>query len=274
MTGENMVSIVTAAHNAESTITETLGSVRAQTYSDWELVVVSDGSTDGTRDIIQNYAEAETRIRLENVTRVGKSPARNLGIGAARNKWLLFLDADDLLAPIQIELMIDAVAPNPSLNAVHCGWARMALDGMLSVYDHPSYEGDLFEVLAKRSPFPIHACLVERTLVEKVGGFDPTMITCEEWDLWQRIARTGAKFGAVSEVLAIYRMRPASASLDALQMLQDGFTVLHQGHSADPRVPHVHPAHAKGSPFNELAQQRLYYACWCAGLLIGKQRDT
>src|SRR5437763_303868 len=84
------------------------------------------------------------------------------------------------------------------------------------------------------------------SFVEAVGGFAPSLRTCEDWDLWQRVARTGARFGVVREVLALYCMQPASASVDGPQMLADGLRVITQGHAPDRRVPNPHPAYADG----------------------------
>ena len=67
--------------------------------------------------------------------------------------------------------------------------------------------GDMFAVFARHSAFAMHACIVRRLLVDAVGGFDTSLRTCEDWDLWQRIARTGSRFGVIREVLAFYRMR-------------------------------------------------------------------
>src|SRR4029077_8559378 len=95
---------------------------------------------------------------------------------------------------------------------------------------------DLFQVLTRCCAFAIHACVVRRSLVETVGGFDPDLSTCEDWDLWQRIARTGARFARVPEALALYRMRAASASLHARRLLADGLRVIDRRPGPDPRV--------------------------------------
>ena len=111
-------------------------------------------------------------------------------------------------------------------------------------------------------------------MVEKVGKFDTSLRTSPDWDLWQRIARTGARFGAVREVLAFYRMSPNAASLDACQLFNDGMRVLRQGHVPDPRVPNSHPDHEKGEPPEQVRTQEFYLLSWCAGLMLGAGKDA
>lgn len=268
------VSIVVPAYNAAGTIACTLDSVLAQSHAAWHAVVVDDGSTDETGRIVAEYALRDPRITLVRQANGGESAARNAGIAQAAFEWLLFLDADDWIAPAYLARMTDALRAEPLLDAVHCGYTRVAADGSQSVEPYEPPTGDLFPVLARRSAFPVHACVVRTALVRDVGLFDTTLKTSPDWDLWQRIARTGATFGAVREVLAFYRMSPASASLDARQVFTDGLRLLKQGLVADPRVPRAHPAYAAGLADGRLETQEFYLLCWCAGLALGTGRDA
>jgi peptidoglycan/xylan/chitin deacetylase (PgdA/CDA1 family)/SAM-dependent methyltransferase len=269
------VSIVIPAHNAAETIAETIESLLAQTYQGWEAIVVDDGSTDGTAQIAASFAERDARIRvISQPQQGGVSTARNTGIASSHYYWLLFLDSDDWISPQHLERMMDTLAFDPTLDAVHCGSARVAPDGTLIPEEFWPPSGDLFSTLARQSAFPIHACIVRRSLVEVVGGFDTSLRTCEDWDLWQRIARTGARFGAVREVLSFYRMRANSVSLDGFQMFVDALRVLKQGHKPDTRVKNPHPDHANGLPIELLPSQVFYCLGWCAGLALGCGKDA
>jgi hypothetical protein len=268
------VSVVIPAHNAAKTIVETLESLLAQTFTDWETIVVDDGSSDGTAAIATSYAGKDSRIRVISQPKMGVSATRNTGIKLARFDWLLFLDADDLIVPQYLERMTHELASKPGLDAIYCNWARVARDGTLVKEEFYSQAGDMFSIFARHALFPIHACVIRRSLVVAVGGFDISLRTCEDWDLWQRIARTGAQFGAIDETLALYRMQPVSASTDAFQMLTDGLRVLRQGHMPDIRVQNPHPDHVNGLPCEELIKQLYYLPCWCAGLLIGSGKDA
>ena len=267
------VSVIIPAYNAAGTLAETLESLLAQTHGGWEAIIVDDGSTDRTAEVANRYTAEDRRMRLVRRANGGESAARNTGIAEARYEWLLFLDADDWIAPTHLERLTGELAADPRLDAVHCGYARVTKDGtrMPEKYTPPS--GDLFRTLARRAAFPVHTCIVRRSLVALVGSFDTSLKKSPDWDLWQRIARTGAQFGTVREVLAYYRMQPNSASLDARQLLRDGLRVLAQGHAPDPRVRNPHPSHAQGLPREQMPEQQYYLLSWCAGLMIGRGED-
>ncbi len=267
------VSVVIPAHNAAETIAETLRSLQAQTRDSWEAIVVDDGSTDSTAAIVQGFADRDERIRLLRIRQAGEAGARNAALDVSRHDWVLFLDADDWIASTHLARLTAELARNPALDAVHCGSARVTRDGTLTVERYEPPEGDLFPVLARRAAFPVHACLVRRSLVEAVGRFDTSLRKSADWDLWQRIARTGAQFGAVREVLAFYRMRPNAASLEAVPLFEDGMRVLKQGHSPDPRVSNPDPQHASGEAPELVRTQEFYLLCWCAGLMLGSGQD-
>lgn len=265
-------SVILPARNAAATLAETLASLRAQTFPDWEALVVDDGSTDRTAEIAREAAAVDARIRLVSGPGQGPGAARNAGLAQARADWLLFLDADDLLEPAHLDRMAASLAEGEWDGAV-CGWARRAADGRRGPAHLPE-DGDLFARLARYCAFAIHACVVRRSRVEEVGGFDPSLLTCEEWDLWQRIARSGARFARIPEVLALYRLRPGSVSHDPRRLLEDGLRVIGCGHAPDPRVPRPDPADAAGCPPHELPSARLLFSCWAAGLALGRGEDA
>jgi len=268
------VSVIIPAWNAADTIAATLQSLITQSHAEWEAVVVDDGSTDATADIARRFADRDARIRMVQQQNGGEAAARNAGLATAVHDWLLFLDADDWIAPQHLARLTHELAADASLDAVFCSHARVAADGTRILDPFMPPAGDMFATWARRSAFPIHACIVRRRLVEDVGRFDTTLRKSADWDLWQRVARTGARFGAVRDVLAFYRMQPQAASLDARQMLRDGLVVLRRGHAPDARVPRPHPDHARGAPPDQVVTQAWYLLGWCAGLMIGQDQDA
>ncbi|MEP9410710.1 MAG: glycosyltransferase [Candidatus Brocadia sp.] len=268
------ISIIIPAHNAAGTLAETIESVRAQTFTDWEAIVVDDGSSDGTAAIATSYAGKDSRIRVISQPKMGVSAARNTGIKQARFDWLLFLDGDDWLSPQHLEYMTNALKADPGLYAVHCGWVHVTPEGSLLEEGFCKQSGDIFELVASTCPFTIHACVVRRSIVTAVGGFDTSLASAEDWDLWQRIARTGAHFGAVPKTLSFYRMRPGSASKNGLRLFVDGRRVIEKGHTSDPRVPNPHPQHVNGRSVVQLQRAVLEHAFWCAGISIGVGYDA
>jgi glycosyltransferase involved in cell wall biosynthesis len=268
------VSVIIPAFNASKTIADTLQSLVMQTSPDWEAIIVDDGSTDGTDAVARECAGIDQRFLIVQQVNGGEAAARNTGIHRARYDWLLFLDSDDWISPVYLQRMTAKLVADPTLDAVHCAYARVTADRETVVEKYQPPSGDLFPILARRAAFPVHACIVRKSLVEQIGGFDVSLKTSPDWDLWQRIARTGAQFYAIPEVLAFYRMSPKGASLDADQLFKDGLRVLKQGHAPDLRVPKPHPKHIKGLPRKDVRTQEFYLLSWCAGLLIGSGRDA
>ncbi|PSB45447.1 glycosyl transferase family 2 [Cyanosarcina cf. burmensis CCALA 770] len=266
------VSAIVPAYNAAATISKTLESLFAQSFPHWEAIIVNDGSSDDTLAIATQFAERDSRIRVVSQSQTGVSAARNTGIKEAKYDWLLFLDADDWILPPHLERLIQAVERAPNLDAVYSGWARVTPDGSL-LFEQCVWQPDsIFEALARNNVFVIHSCIVRRSLVTSVGGFDPSFRTCEDWDLWQRIARTGARFGSIPDALARYLMRSDSATTSMQQLLKDGLRVIETGHSPDPRVQNPAPAYAEGM-LAAVAGAKLDYVCWTAGLVLGHNGD-
>ena len=267
-------SVIVPAHNAGTTLNKTLDSLLSQTISDWEAIVLDDGSSDQTADIAAGFAQKNERFRFFQQKQKGKSAARNAALKKARFDWVLFLDSDDWILQDYLERMRNALRQRPELDAIHCGWKRVTFDGQEDVSMHCPPQTDLFEVFSRYCALPIHACIVRRSLVQAVGDFDETLHTSEDWDFWQRIARTGARFGAVPDVLARYRMSRGSASMDAGQLLTDGLCVIDRAHAADPRMAELHLVHGSGLPQKDSAAKKLLLLCWAAGILIGQKKSV
>ena len=268
------VSVIIPARNAGETLEATLESLRVQTDPDWEAIVIDDGSTDATVAIAERFAERDRRFRVVSQANRGVSAARNTGIGLARYDWLLFLDADDWIVLQHLERMTQVLKADDSLDAIYCGWAYVTPDGHEVFKELGRDLGDLFALHAEECPFAIHAYVVRRALVKAVGAFDTDLVVCEDWDLWQRIARTGARFGAVHEMLAPCRVRAGSASMDGRRTLADGLRVLQQGHAPDTRVSKPHLVYPEGLPADRLVERKFYLLCAAAGLVIGREEDA
>src|SRR5208282_906368 len=144
------------------------------------------------------------------------------------------------------ERMAGMLVADRTLDAVHCGWRRILPSGVLGPARLGFDNGDLFEYFAFQCCFPIHACVLRRDLAVAVGGFDASLSTCEDWDFFQRIARAGARFERVPEVLAFYQARANSASQDSRRCLNDARVVLYRGHGRDPRMRSTAQVHVEG----------------------------
>ena len=260
-----VVSVVVPAYDAAPTIASTLSRLKGQSFSDFEVIVVDDGSTDETASLAEGAALQDPRIRLLRTSNGGVSSARNAGLDVATGRWVLFLDADDWLHDDFLKRMLAALAGRPGSRVARCRHARVAPSGA-EIAGPPSDpdQQHFFETLARRATGASHAYLTETTLVREVGGFDETLAICEDWDLWQRVARTGAGLATVPQVLAYYRMQTDSLSSDGARLLRDARTVLVRGMSADARVPRPDPRWALGVPAYDVDVALQPIALWCA----------
>lgn len=268
------VSVIIPAYNGAQTITKTLQSLQEQTFSDWEAIVVNDGSTDDTITVVEAFQQQEQRIRLINQKNQGLSGARNTGVIHSNYDLLLFLDADDWIYPQHLEKLTQKLKSDPSLDVVYCGWAYVTPKGEVVSTNFADLTGDLFIPFTEYCVSVVHTFLVPKYLVETLGKFDHSLRSCEDWALWQRIARTGVRFGAVEDVLAAYRMSPNSMSRNGLQLLQSGCMVLERGHTPDPLLPTQHPVYPQGAPLKNLIRNKFDLLYACAGYLIGGGKDA
>jgi hypothetical protein len=266
------ISVIIAAHNAAETIAETLTSLLEQTWPHWEAIVVENASRDATAEVVEPFT-LDPRIRLIRLPTAGVSAARNVGIASARGDWLHFLDADDWVHPHFLAHMRTALAGDTQFGAAHCEWVRVLPDGR-TFHVADQHNEDDFTRLSRYCAFVPVATLVPTHMVRAVGGFDAMLLTCEDWDLWQRLARAGVRFAYVPELLAYYRVRPASASLQARQLLINGLQVIQRGHGPDPRVPQPLPQYAAGMAPAQLPQKVFALLAWSSALLVGHSADA
>ncbi|MGB7160305.1 MAG: glycosyltransferase, partial [Tepidisphaeraceae bacterium] len=268
------VSVIIPAHNSAETVEETLRSLVAQTWPHWEAIVIDDGSTDATATLVRRFIETEPRVRLIEQPKSGVSAARNNGIDQIRTDWMCFLDADDIFLPDYFQKMTDALAADPTLDAVTCGWARLLPDGSRFDFNNRPPGIDLFEALAHDCVITIHTVVIKVDIVRRAGKFDTSLRTCEDWDLWQRIARCGCRFGRLDDTLCLYRTRPGSASFDASRLIQDSLVVVRRAHEPDPRVTDPDPRHANGITKPVPLVKQWYHLCWFASLALGRGQES
>src|SRR5690242_2607550 len=177
------ISIITPTFDAAASLPRMLDSVSRQKLSDWEHIIVIDGAYDDSLAIATAAAALDARIRVIEQANAGASAARNRGIDAARGTWLLFLDADDTIAPSHLKRLLARGARDADV--VCSGYIRRDAAGRkVGTYRVPPLDADPFRAIVEMPPTAIHAILVRRDAVRAVGGFDPALRTNEDWDLW------------------------------------------------------------------------------------------
>ncbi len=274
MTADLRTSVIIPARDAEKTIPQTLDSLLAQTDREWEALIVDDGSIDQTPAIVAEYAAVDSRfVALQSFGR-GASTARNIGISCAKGERILFLDSDDWIDRHFLAKMNSALNNNPAAVAAYCNDCRVMPDGSETpARSNPRIGENPFEAFARTCATAIHSVLVKRRAVQEAGGFDINLCTCEDWDLWQRIARAGGNWVHVDEKLSYYRATDHSLTENVEQMLVDAQIVITRGFSHDERVAHPAPEHRAGASTTykgTAAAAYAYFAFWCAGVECGR----
>ena len=199
----NRVSVIIPAYNAAAFVKDALDCALAQTYPEIEVVVVNDGSTDNTAEILAGYGD---RVRVHHQANAGLSAARNIGAAVASGDWLAFLDADDQWMPGKIEAQIATVGDRAwsYTNRLNFG-ARGDVPELQSEVSE-MVDGDVFVPLLLRGNFiTVSSVMIRKALFNSVGGFVHQKGGCEDWDLWLRIASQRHEIAYDAEPLVRYR---------------------------------------------------------------------
>lgn len=196
-------------YNGASYLGQSVGSVQAQTLQDWELVVVDDGSGDDSWAVLTAIAAADPRVRIFRQPNSGAGAARNRALREARGRYTAFLDSDDTWNPRFLELMAAALEATPNAGIAYCGWQSLGVEGgRAAPFVPPDYENpSKLENLLENCRWPIHGALTRSTLIHECGGFDETLSSCMDYDLWLRLG-TAQPLVLVPQVLAYYHHHP------------------------------------------------------------------
>lgn len=199
------ISVVMPCHNAAAHLPASVGSVQAQTLAAWELIIVDDGSTDNSWQVLQSLAQSEPRIRIYRQANAGAAAARNRALQEARGAYTAFLDSDDTWHPEFLQAMTTALDPEPDAGIAYCGWQNIGLGkGRDDPFIPPEYENsNKIELLLGGCRWPIHGALVRTRIIREAGCFDEQLSSCMDYDLWLRIG-TLHRLIRVPRVLAYY----------------------------------------------------------------------
>ncbi|HEY9826962.1 MAG TPA: glycosyltransferase family A protein, partial [Stenomitos sp.] len=206
------VSIVIPAYNAMQYLPETLTNALQQTYDDYEVIIVNDGSTDGTGEWVTHFNHP--KVSLITQENQGLSGARNTGILHAKGEYIALLDADDLWHPSKLAKQVELLDASPNAGLIYTWTALVDEHGQpTGRFFSAQDEGKVWERLLE---FNMVGCgsvpLIRRACFEEVGNFDRNLRSfVEDWDLWLRMAKR-YDFRLIKEPLVYYRQRPGSAS--------------------------------------------------------------
>jgi glycosyltransferase involved in cell wall biosynthesis len=219
------ISVIIPVYNAERTILETIESVRQQTFSNFEIIVINDGSTDQTLELLQSVKDERLKIFCYNNS--GLSVARNRGLVHATGEFIAFLDADDLWTSDKLELQLLALQQHPEAGVAYSWTYFMDEQGKSSIPGVSIFfEGDVQPNLLVNNFLASGSNpLIRWQAIESVGGFDPTCSGCADWDYWLRLSARW-DFVVVPKHQIFYRQSSISMSSKVQGMEDDGFRVV------------------------------------------------
>lgn len=229
------VDILIPAYNTARFLPAALESVEAQTFTDWRILLIDDGSTDGTRDVVAPFRK-RLGPKFEYIWKAnaGLSAARNTGLSLASAEFIALLDADDVWLPERLAESVRSLEQAPAAGLSYGFVSRVDPEGnIVSTHDElkPDAEGSIpRSIYTRRIDLPCPTITFRRECTERVGGFDETMRATEDRDLWLRIAQK-YEVARIPRIIAYYRTSPAAMTTDVKRMFtaQMTFARKHRG---------------------------------------------
>ncbi|HEV7745010.1 MAG TPA: glycosyltransferase [Pyrinomonadaceae bacterium] len=247
MSAAPLVSVIIPTFNYGHFIAEAIESVRSQSYRNLEIIVIDDGSTDSTKEVVSSFAE----VRYLHQANLGIAPARNAGLLASRGEFLVFLDADDRLLPDALTLGVAVLKANPDVAFVSGQWELISKTGTslpsppinciqsdhYRAFLHSNYIGTVGQVMFRRS------------ILEAVDGFDSSVPGCDDFELYLRLARSHS-IQCHDKVVLQHRRHGSNTSGKRDMMLRSAL-----------RIYQAQAPHVQGKPELETLQQERVELC-------------
>jgi glycosyltransferase involved in cell wall biosynthesis len=219
------VSVIVASRNYGRFLGGALRSILAQTMTDLEVIIIDDGSTDHTPEVVRPFLD-DARVHYHRTNGLGQSRAKNLGIMNAQGDWIAFLDGDDEWLPTKLETQLPLFS-QPKVGVVYARRQLMdeaGQDRPTSV--GPLYRGNLFETLLEQNPICFSSVVVRREVFEQVGYFNTSLSLAIDYDLWLRVARH-FEFDYVDSIEVRYRTGHANLSSRIRERIATVLSILH-----------------------------------------------
>ena len=200
------VTVLMPAYNGEKYLREAVDSILNQTFTEFEFLIIDDGSTDKTWQILQEYAGMDQRIVLvQNDNNLGLAKSLNKGLGMAKGEYIARMDADDISLPERLAFQVAFLDENPNIGLVGSSVQLISTDGFLgSVWRYPTIHSFILWSLFFHTPIAHSTVIFRSTVIKRVGGYDYTLIANQDRDLWQRLSSVTC-FANLPDVYLLYR---------------------------------------------------------------------
>ena len=232
-----LFSIIIPCYNQAHFLPQCLDSLLEQEFKNWEAIVVNDGSTDATDEVVEKYALKDSRIIVLKKTNGGLSSARNFGIVNAVGSRFIFLDADDFLYPNCLQNIAVVIQDSDDKTLIQYGYTYIKEDGK-EILSHTNAQKrePLIPNIFKGNLGPCHSICISRSLIDAAGLFDESLKSVEDWDFWLRAVKAGGKQKIIPEKLVYYRYAKNSMSRDGFVMFDALKKVIERGPKKDLRI--------------------------------------
>lgn len=215
------VSVVMSVHNAEKYLREAVDSILAQTFTDFEFIIIDDGSTDTTPKILDGYSDPRI-IRKRNEQNIGYTPSLNWGITAASGEFIARMDADDISLPDRLAVQVDFLESHPTIDVLGAGYRKIDEKGTLTSSDVLPPDNPIFIkwLLLFQNTLAHPSVMFRKKVYKKSGGYDPFLVPAEDYDLWQRLSQY-TMISNVRKVLILYRKHEKNISKTQANLQQE-----------------------------------------------------
>lgn len=249
------VSIIIPAYNGDCYLEEAITSILTQTYTDWEIIIIDDGSTDDTPNIIQKYNDRTKYFRQSNQ---GVAASRNLGLAKATGEYVAFLDQDDVFLPHKLATQVNVLANHPTVGMVNSGWEIVDRHGKVQAAVEPWQQVPQLSLknLIVWKPVFLGAMLFRRSWLERTGGFDISLKQTPDVDLVLNLAAIGCNAAWVQQTTVKYRQHESNASRNSLLQAQELEFILARFFSKPDLAPEIKQLEA------DSRYQSLVWSAW------------
>lgn len=222
MENSEKVAVIIPCFNASKTIEQTLKSLDGQTFKNYDVFIVNDGSTDGTEDIVLSYRDRTRKPwKVITQTNMGQTVAKNAGIRNSNSEYVAFLDSDDLWAPEKLEYQVNLMMSNHEVGLCYTGGILINEQGdnIGLIQCSATYRGKCYDNLLLKNNIVASSVMVRRKVLDEVGVFDERFRACENWDLWIRVSRV-SQIEYIDKALTYYRVHPGNMSRNVAKMFR------------------------------------------------------
>ena len=221
------VSVLMSVFNGERWLAESIDSVLNQTFRDFEFIIVNDGSTDRSLEIINKFSQLDSRIKVFDKINTGLSDSLNYGIARSSSEWIARIDADDIWIPHKLERQINLIRTDQDIVLIASSFLLIDENGARGKeYHYPVKHAELVQRLIRRTHFPHSSALYRTKIVRELGGYRNKLKRSEDLDLWLKLSERG-KIGCIDQPLVLIRKH-----IDQISHDSGGFRQLNDAHSS------------------------------------------